>query len=408
MKTKLLKFSIDGLRIYKNGHFELNFLNEKRVLKDQIENHLVEKISNTVYKNNIVAIAGINASGKTTTLNLIKFILDSFIGGEGLNTNKSLIDVFQDQITIEVHILNENKVIKNVAQIRKSDILEFVEEESMIKAVHKSDKNVNFFDFTESTIKINATKRSTLGDTLNYLKIDDSFLPGILFGQKKPPMTYIDSMDSTDINLLNVFPEFEENLFQYLDPSIESLKLLTNLELKQRGGSNQIFFELKFYDHDPQVVSLFNLNNFLSSGTIRGLSIFNMIKIALVNGCYFLIDEIELHFNKAIVQNIIQIFQSEVNVNNATLIFSTHYSELLDGVERRDAIKVLQKVERKIKIASLSELAKPFNKDRTDIKNSDLILSGIFNTAPIYEKYWRVNRAYKKLAERHGDLNGKD
>lgn len=41
----------------------------------------------------------------------------------------------------------------------------------------------------------------------------------------------------------------------------------------------------------------------------------------LIEGGYLLIDELENHFNKAIVENIIEFFQSDVNKNGATIIF---------------------------------------------------------------------------------------
>ncbi|EKF8800576.1 TPA: hypothetical protein ACN1M9_002664 [Enterococcus faecalis] len=88
-----------------------------------------------------------------------------------------------------------------------------------------------------------------------------------------------------------------------------------------------------------------------------------------------------------------EIFQSEVNKNGATLIFSTHYSELLDNIRRKEVIKVLRKEKGELMIESLTNLAKKKGKDRTDIKSSDLILSGIFGTAPDYSKYNQLKKS---------------
>lgn len=406
MGLKLLRFSIEGLKIFANERLEINFLNEKRVSTGQAAEHVVEKLSQSVYKNNVMAIAGINASGKTTTLNLIKFVMDVFFCGESSNENRALVDLFEEKITIQLYVIHEGMVISHTATLRKNERLEFVEEKTMQKPLRLSETGASLLQFAENSKDLQVTRRSTLGAALKYLKKEDSILPGLLYGARNHPQIYLDTLDSSEAHLLEAAADFDEKLLQYLDPSIESFKRMSSVPASTQITPEKIFFELKFYDSPAKIVSLFELNHYLSAGTIRGLGVFNRIKRVLATGSYLLIDEIELHFNKAIVQSIIQFFQSDVNSKEATLIFSTHYSELLDAVERKDAIKVLRKVKRHIQLDSLSTLAKAVKKDRTDIKNSDLILSGIFATAPVYEKYWRVNRSYKQYAEKRGEQDG--
>lgn len=161
----------------------------------------------------------------------------------------------------------------------------------------------------------------------------------------------------------------------------------------------RIAFDLKLVDQEETVVSFFDLNQYLSAGTIRGLGLINTIISTLTQGGYLLIDELENHFNKAIVENIIEFFQSDVNKNGATIIFSTHYSELLDSLKRRDSIRIVRKINNKISVKSLNRLASEGGKNRSDIKNSDLFLSGLFGTAPSFERYWNLNRFIKKTVE---------
>lgn len=56
-----------------------------------------------------------------------------------------------------------------------------------------------------------------------------------------------------------------------------------------------------------------------------------------------LIDELENHFNKEIVTTIIRFFMdSKLNRNGGTLIYTTHYSELLDEYNRNDSIYIIR------------------------------------------------------------------
>ncbi|SFG82359.1 AAA family ATPase [Oribacterium sp. WCC10] len=77
------------------------------------------------------------------------------------------------------------------------------------------------------------------------------------------------------------------------------------------------------------------LNNYLSSGTVKGMVIFTLAQEVLKNGGYIVVDEIENHFNKEIVTTLMRFFMDmKVNKHGGTLIFSTHYPELLDEYDR--------------------------------------------------------------------------
>ena len=60
---------------------------------------------------------------------------------------------------------------------------------------------------------------------------------------------------------------------------------------------------------------------------------------SLQNGFNLIVDEIENHFHKLLVENMISLYKNKnVNKNNAILIFTTHYCEILDLFNRRDNI----------------------------------------------------------------------
>ena len=141
---------------------------------------------------------------------------------------------------------------------------------------------------------------------------------------------------------------------------------------------------LKFKEKPEIVLNQFSdLNRYLSSGTIKGINIFlNAIKTFEVGG-YLIIDELENHFNQEIVSTLIRFYMDKkVNPKGAMLIFSTHYSELLDEFERNDNIYIVRNING-ISAENLSNILK-----RNDIKKSEAYQSGYLEgTVPMYDAY---------------------
>ena len=74
---KLLKVSFDGLNMFKDGKLTLDFFATDRV----VDQRGVTCIEKPIYSENIMAFAGINATGKTTTLRLIALAVNLLSGG---------------------------------------------------------------------------------------------------------------------------------------------------------------------------------------------------------------------------------------------------------------------------------------------------------------------------------------
>lgn len=149
------------------------------------------------------------------------------------------------------------------------------------------------------------------------------------------------------------------------------------------------FIHLKFRNEDEIVLNnVRDLEQYLSSGTIKGIITFSMVKEVLQSGGYLLVDEIENHFNKEIVTTIIRFFMdSRLNKKGGTLIFTTHYSELLDEYDRNDGIHIVRN-RNGITVENLSYILK-----RNDIKKSDAYQSGFLQgTTPMYESYLKLKR----------------
>lgn len=135
------------------------------------------------------------------------------------------------------------------------------------------------------------------------------------------------------------------------------------------------------------------LNKYLSSGTIKGLSVFMGAVFAFTAGGYLLVDELENHFNKEIVSTLIRFFMDKkINKKGATLIFSTHYSELLDEFDRNDEIYIIRN-RGGITAENLSDILK-----RNDIKKSEIYDSDFLKgTVPAYESYIALKKVLVSL-----------
>jgi hypothetical protein len=79
---------------------------------------------------------------------------------------------------------------------------------------------------------------------------------------------------------------------------------------------------------------------------------------------------------------------SKLNKNGGTLIFTTHYPEILDEYNRNDGIHVVRN-RNGITADNLSNIL-----ERNDIKKSDVYQSGFLEgTTPAYEAYMQLKKS---------------
>ncbi|RGX53983.1 hypothetical protein DWV20_00765 [Collinsella sp. AF02-46-1] len=152
---------------------------------------------------------------------------------------------------------------------------------------------------------------------------------------------------------------------QAFDPSVEYL--VWNKE-------NQVF-HLKFKgERAERVMNVAIATSVLSNGTILGAELVNQAITALRNGGYLIVDEIETGLNRSLVGTVIELFASPVtNPHGATLLFSTHYSELLDVLRRKDNVFVLVRDDSfKTELIKYSERI-----NRIENKKSDVIINNV-------------------------------
>lgn len=389
---KVLSFTIDGVNLYENQSLTVDFFADKRVSKEE-NGTRVNLIDNSIYTLNTLSFVGINASGKTTTLNIIAGILDVYITNESLSINNRMIKYLNSEAEITIYLSDGQNFYKLISKIQKdkNDKVVFKDE-----ILYQSASNYKFKknNFKDSQLYTSYEQRNKVKN--EYLKDEDSIFSKILNQTEQSEVRSFNTIDQTDFNYLSTYSnDMPLSFIKYLDPSIEKIELITpNQQMKEQMPP---MFNLKFAGSDEVIkTDIIELKNYLSSGTIKGLNILGYISVILSNGGYLIVDEIENHLNKRIITSLFELFLSGINKSGATLIFSTHYVETLDSIERSDSIYITRK-NTVFNINKLSSLLQ--DKDRNDKSKSDILLSGIFNTAPKYKSYRGVKKDMKKFSE---------
>lgn len=392
MNIKLVNTKLDNLNLYKNQKLEIDFFAEKRVSAEERETFVVSNLFNSIYKFNNIAFVGKNASGKTITLGIISDILNIYINNKSLSEVENLNNFFNSTLKIE-NILTDGKTLYKIkSTIEKNHLGElYFSEETLYEIKIKTSLSKigikTIFDDVEGQ------KRNKLNNP--YLKKEDTMFSSILNMYRIPSLYVRDLGGITNFNFPIYFSsQMPLSFVNYLDSSIEKFKMIERPDDSKATPLRDKYL-IKFKDSDKEIVANeMQLENYLSSGTIKGINILINARLVLMCGGYLLIDEIENHLNKSIVINLINLFTSDINQKGATLLFTTHYSEILDSISRSDNIYVLDKKD-KITVSKFSSEAR--GKDRSDKKKSDLILSGSVGTSPSYLSYRKLKEDLRKV-----------
>lgn len=372
---KLLKIAVSGLPLFREK-CEIDFLGTQRVSADNAEkmNCIFSSSEQNFYQNNVLSFIGINASGKTSVLKLITFVC-GLLNNEAINNipfreilegldnvNESTFDIFFFANNNSVNLLHTVIVNTNGKFCIKD---EFLKTKTVTKI--KSKANVLNFDSCQTII--------TRKNDEDFLLDDVSIM--VAFNKRnKEKITVSDMLQYTNINKLNISEDCPAELIAFFDPSIEYL------HINKTGKEPDI--RLKFKNSSEIILNQAEeLNRYLSSGTIKGINTFFCAMKTFKTGGYLIIDELENHFNHEIVSTLIRFYMDKkVNPYGATLIFSTHYAELLDEFERNDNIYIMRN-DNGITAENLASILK-----RNDIKKSEAYQSGLLKgTTPQYDSY---------------------
>jgi len=375
---RILRIEADGIFLF-NDKIVIDFNAEQRVYPDNAA--MLYNPFGSTYTNNVLSFVGVNASGKTTSLKLISFIM-SLLNAEAINNIGAKVVLERSKkVTLKTYFYDKNKgvcLLETVIGVTKeegaADRYTILHEKLYIRKTGSITSKTNLFEFSDDNL---FKSRDVSQEQFMFLKDDVSIV--IALG-KTGNVFFRDLAEWTDFNVLNSFGNFPIELIQFLDPSIEYI----------RFNPNETELIVKFKkDKEPIAMrGIQNISHYLSSGTIKGLNVFMQAWMVLIKGGYFIIDEIENHFNKEIVATLIRFFMDKkVNKNGATLVYSTHYVELLDELDRNDGIYVIRN-NGGVSIQKLHHILK-----RNDIKKSDVFQSGMLEgTTPSYEASMRLKK----------------
>ena len=376
---KILRITAQGLPLFKED-LDICFYAQQRVSEDD-KNNLYNMIEN-YYLHSACAFIGINASGKTSVLKVVNLAL-SIIKNEPINhaETKSILGGAK-KATICTYFYDKRNYaccLETEITAKKSKngeyIYSIISERLWEKPIGSVRSKKYLTDF--AGMKPTAIRNQ---DEI-YLPDDVSFI--IAHNKKVNDTVEVFSLLSyANINVLPFTEDIPLEVIAFLDPTIEKLCF------EQVEGKT--FIHLKFKNEEEIVLNnAVDLEQYLSSGTIKGIITFSMVKEVLQSGGYLLVDEIENHFNKEIVTTLVRFFMdSRFNKNGGTLIFTTHYPELLDEYDRNDGIYIVRNCNG-ITVENLSYIL-----TRNDIKRSDAYQSGFLEgTTPTYEAYIRLKES---------------
>ena len=375
---KILRITVNGLPLFKQ-ELDLLFYTQQRVGEDDKEK--LYKIEPNYYLHTACAFIGINASGKTSVLKVINLSLN-ILRNEPINhvESRNILGACE-RATFKICFLDKkNNVycLKTVITSKKAKaggyVYSIVEEKLWEKPVSSVKSKKYLTDFTAiSPIAVRNTEEAYLPDDVSFI---------IAHNKKTNDRIDVFSLLSyTNINVLPFTDDIPLEVITFLDPTIEKLYF--------EKVEDKAFIHLKFKDEEEIILNnAVELEQYLSSGTIKGIITFSIVKEVLASGGYILVDELENHFNKEIVVTLMRFFMdSSLNKSGSTLIFTTHYPELLDEYDRNDAIYIVRN-RNGITAENLSYILK-----RNDIKKSDAYQSGFLaGTTPAYEAYLRLKK----------------
>ena len=376
---KILRITAQGLPLFKED-LDICFYAQQRVSEDD-KNNLYNMIEN-YYLHSACAFIGINASGKTSVLKMVNLAL-SIIKNEPINhaETKSILGGAK-KATICTCFYDKRKYVcclETEITAKKSKTGEYMYSILSEKLWEKPIASVRSKKYLTDFAGMKPTAIRNQDEI--YLPDDVSFI--IAHNKKVNDTVEVFSLLSyTNINVLPFTEDIPLEVIAFLDPTIEKLCF------EQVEG--KIFIHLKFKNEEEIILNnALDLEQYLSSGTIKGIITFSMVKEVLQSGGYLLVDEIENHFNKEIVTTLVRFFMdSRFNKNGGTLIFTTHYPELLDEYDRNDGIYIVRNCNG-ITVENLSYIL-----NRNDIKRSDAYQSGFLEgTMPTYEAYIRLKES---------------
>lgn len=345
----------------------------------------------SVWVNNVATIIGRNASGKTLTMKLVMGVLEMLFRQRSIDqTHLKAALIGADPISFRTYFYGSDRFLYRddltVAPDPDHEHQWIVQSEKVLeKKALKSMTRNSIFDF--SSAKLFTDRQDLDLFQLSLLAPDDSLMRTLIAQRHYQPRTISDTLMFTNTNLPffnNEDGKVSSAILKYLDPTIDFFSI-------EQSDNNKVLYRLRFVNDAEEIVSsnFATIEHYLSSGTVKGITLYQYVIRTLQTGGIIFIDELENHFNLAIVHTFMTYFSDpRINQNRATLIFSTHYADLINDLSRGDQIYIAQRKADSITLGRYSDLA-----DRQDINRAEVFMSNYLGgTAPDYATYLKLRQ----------------
>ena len=368
---KLLRVVANNFKLCENN-FTIDFVPKANKTSDDKEFELHE-IAEGLYTFTTVGIIGKNASGKTMTVELLSIIYDIFSNFR----IKSSIDIFKytnKPINIDICFYHDNYLYRYVTDLYSNsldDTIVLFKNQKLYKREYQKTYGCN-------ENKLFAYEKYQ--EVINNIDLpEDTSIIYSLFKNITMRGLYCPSDDFAYRNYVNAF-----SLYKLLNNNLDIISSILKMFDEHLGTIemiNENKFKIVYSDRKTKEVSIKELYAILSSGTTKGFCLFTFVVFSLKSGCDLIIDEIENHFHKTLVENLVNLYKDKsVNKKNATLIFTTHYCELLDLFNRNDNIYI-SKYDKNI---TLENMHMKYN-FRPELSKSNKFYANAFDTNVNYE-----------------------
>ncbi len=382
---KILRIKVNGLPLYKNP-FEISFCAVQRVQSNHLNS--VYNLFGNIYVNTVEAFAGINASGKTTALKVVSFT-SLLLNATPLNA-EFIPQILGDDIAtvFDIDFYADEKIFHLNSEIIKSKkqdgipYVRIISEKLWVKSATSKVNKTNLLNFEElQPVRVRNNSDEYLPDDVSIMiAVNKQFQDKIMF---------VDLALFTNFNLF--LPDggsVPAEIISLLDPTIEHITV--------EKVNDKVITRLKFYGQKELILlNPAELNVYLSSGTVKGVRVFSDAARVLKSGGYLIVDEVENHFNRELVASLLRLFTNKrTNPKGAVIIFSTHYPELLDELERNDSVFITRS-DHGLTIDNLNFLLR-----RNDMKKSEVYQSNFLGgTAPKYTALAALQKSIIKSLE---------
>lgn len=367
---KLLKVKATNFRNCIDD-FEIDLIARSKKTAEDKEYELQE-IADGLFVYNTMAFVGKNASGKTTAVELLNCcysILETFSYED---TSSSL-----ENVELEMFFYHNGFVYKYTTTMTSTDTLtnkvSFLNQKLMYKTYYKSYVNEIYSD----------------KDFISYEEIyalpEDTSIVFFPLKKKEARCIYFTCDEMGDRTYRSVF-KYMQN-FKLDEKLLQSVIAIFDSNINALTKSENDTYRL-VYQNRERILSSRDLYHALSSGTTKGMLLYIGVIISLKYGLDLIIDEIENHFHKTLVENILNLYKDKnVNKHNATLIFTTHYCEILDSFNRQDNIWIA-KCDKQV---SLENMYTHYNA-RSELLKSKMFYNNVFKTAVNYEALMNLKK----------------